>query len=104
MYEVGDVVLSHIPFTDSTDVKVRPAVILFEHRGNIVVAGVTSNEKMDGVPISRAEGLPFDSIIKTNYLFTITAPAIQKRLLKLSNTKRKDLHAALVKHLNSLQH
>lgn len=102
MYEVGDVVLSRIPFTDSSQVKVRPAVVLYEKYGNFVVAGITSNEKMHGVFLSHSDGLPFDSIIKTNYLFTITEMSITKRLIKLSDEKRRELHSVLLGHLKPL--
>ncbi|MFH0970786.1 MAG: type II toxin-antitoxin system PemK/MazF family toxin [Candidatus Diapherotrites archaeon] len=102
MYEAGDVVLSHIPFTDSAQIKVRPALILYEYYGNFVVAGITSNEKMHGVPVSTSEGLPFDSIIKTNYIFSVTAHSIEKRLIKLSNAKCKEVYRALITHLRHL--
>ncbi len=102
MYNVGDVVLSVIPFTDSSQVKIRPAVILYEKHGNFVVAGVTSNERMDGVSLTQKEGLPFDSIIKTNYIFTITKIGIKRKLTQLSRVKRAELHTALTHHLEGL--
>jgi mRNA interferase MazF len=42
----GDVIIASVQFTDTAEVKVRPAVVLFEEYGNVVVAGVTSNLKM----------------------------------------------------------
>ena len=49
MYEPGDVVLAQIQFTDTFEIKKRPAVVLFEEFGNFVVAGITSNLKMEGI-------------------------------------------------------
>ena len=49
MYRLGTVVLAEIQFADSPEIKTRPAVILFEEYGNIVVAGITSNLKMGGI-------------------------------------------------------
>ena len=50
MPKPGDVILATVQFTDTDEVKVRPAVVLFEELGNVVVAGVTSNPRMKGIP------------------------------------------------------
>ena len=52
MYSSGDVVLTNIQFTDSFEIKKRPCVVLFEELGNVVVAGVTSNKGMQGIPLT----------------------------------------------------
>ena len=44
----GQVIIARVQFADSGEVKLRPAVVLFEELGNIVVAGITSNLKMKG--------------------------------------------------------
>ena len=49
MFKPGDVVLARIQFTDTYEIKTRPAVVLFEEFGNVVVAGITSNPNMKGV-------------------------------------------------------
>lgn len=41
MPKSGDVILATVQFTDTDEVKIRPAVVLFEELGNVVVAGVT---------------------------------------------------------------
>ena len=41
----GDVVIVHVQFADSREIKLRPALVLFEELGDIVVAGITSNLK-----------------------------------------------------------
>ena len=56
MHNPGDVVLAHIQFADTFAVKKRPALVLFEEYGNIVVAGITSNIEMQGIPLSKKEG------------------------------------------------
>lgn len=61
------------------DVKTRPAVVLFEQHRNIVIAGITSNLKMKGIPLSRSEGAIKDSVIKMNYIFTISDARARKR-------------------------
>jgi mRNA interferase MazF len=55
MPKPGDVILASVQFTDTAEVKVRPAVVLFEEYGNVVVAGVTSNLKMRGIPLTKVK-------------------------------------------------
>ena len=59
-------------FTDTAEVKTRPAVVLFEELGNVVIAGITSNLKMKGIPLTKSEGAIKESVIKLNYIFTIS--------------------------------
>ncbi len=101
MFEAGDVVLAKVQFTDTFDVKVRPAVILFEEFGNIVVAGITSNTKKDGIKLSKEEGAIKDSVIKLNYIFTISKLMTEKRLFSLSKEKKKIIFDEIVKRLHS---
>lgn len=99
MRKTGDVILAQIQFTDTFEIKTRPAVVLFEEHGNIVVAGVTSNLKMEGIPLAKKEGAFRDSIIKINYIFTISDKMIKKHLFSLSEEKKKILISELVKRL-----
>ena len=89
MYEFGDVILTEIIFTDQNIVKKRPALVLFEEHDNIIVAGITSNLKMQGINLSTDEGAIRESIIKTNYLFTVSKSIIARKLFKLSNEKKQ---------------
>jgi mRNA interferase MazF len=41
----GDVILVQITFVEINESKKRPAVVLFQELGNLVVAGITSNVK-----------------------------------------------------------
>jgi mRNA interferase MazF len=103
MFEPGDVILAFVPFSDSTQAKQRPAVVLFEELGNIVVAGITSNPKMKGIPLTVKEGAVVDSVIKTNYIFTVSREMVAKRLFSLSGEKKKALHGALAARLKPLK-
>jgi len=98
----GDVVLAQVQFTDTFEVKKRPAVVLFEEFGNVVIAGITSNPGMKGVPLTKKEGAVKESVIKTNYIFTITEAAITKKLFSLNRERKRELYQALVKHLSGL--
>ena len=99
MHKLGDVVLAQVQFTDTFEVKKRPSVVLFEEYGNVVVAGVTSNTEMRGIPLTKREGAVRDSIIKLNYIFTVSEKMIEKLLFRLSAEKRQLLVSELIKRL-----
>lgn len=99
MHKLGSIVLAEVQFTDTFEIKKRPAVVLFEELGNIVVAGITSNTEMEGIPLSKKEGAVKDSIIKLNYIFTISEKMIKKELFSLSIEKKKFLVSELIKRL-----
>ena len=80
MLKSGDVILAQIQFTDTFEIKRRPALVLFEEFDNVVVAGITSNLEMKGVPLKKEEGAVKDSVIKLNYIFTVSKTMISKTL------------------------
>ncbi|MCX6748252.1 MAG: type II toxin-antitoxin system PemK/MazF family toxin [Candidatus Pacearchaeota archaeon] len=89
MYNFGDVVLASIQFTDTFEIKKRPALVLFEEQGNVVVAGITSNLEMKGILLTKKEGAIKDSIIKLNYIFTISEKMVEKFLFRINEEKKK---------------
>jgi len=97
--KLGDVVLVEVPFTDSAQVKLRPALVLFEEFNNVVVAGITSNRNMKGIVITEQEGLLTDSVIKINYIFTVAGQKIRKLLVSLSEEKRDSVRREIGKKL-----
>ena len=99
MPKLGDVVLATVQFTDTFETKKRPAVVLFAEYGNVVVAGITSNTEMDGIPLTQKEGAMKDSIIKVNYIFTISEKMIEKHLFSLTPEKKKMLVSEIMKRL-----
>jgi mRNA interferase MazF len=102
MLKSGDVILASVQFTDTNEVKVRPAVVLFEELGNVVVAGVTSNPKMKGIPLTKSEGAIKDSVIKLNYIFTISNEMVSKVIFQLSQEKKTIIYKELNKKLSGL--
>ena len=102
MPSAGDVILALVQFTDTGEIKKRPAVVLFQEYDNIIVAGVTSNLKMVGIPLSKKEGAIKESIIKLNYIFTISKILVSKILFSLSPEKRKTLYNELIKKFSVL--
>ncbi|HLH86537.1 MAG TPA: type II toxin-antitoxin system PemK/MazF family toxin [Thermoplasmataceae archaeon] len=103
MPEPGDVILVRVKFTDSDESKIRPALILFEDFGNIIIAGITTNTRMSGISISKSEGAAQDSVIKLNYIFTITNAAVIKTVFRLTSEKRSLVFDEFMKKLSVLK-
>ena len=103
MAKAGDVVLAYVQFTDTFEVKKRPAIILFKEYGNVVVAGVTSNLSMEGIPLTKSDGAIKESVIKPNYIFTISGEMVEKTLFSLPEKKKRQLFDALLARLGPLK-
>jgi len=100
MPKSGDVIIAQIQFTDTFEIKKRPALVLFEELDNVVVAGITSNLEMKGIPLSKEEGALKDSVIKLNYIFTVSKAMISKTLFHLKKDKKKIVYNELIKRLD----
>ncbi|HJX06320.1 MAG TPA: type II toxin-antitoxin system PemK/MazF family toxin, partial [Candidatus Nanoarchaeia archaeon] len=92
-----------VQFTDTFEIKKRPALILFSELGNIVVAGITSNTEMKGISLTRKEGAIKDSVIKFNYIFTVSEAMVEKVLFHLSREKKKAVFDGIVEKLKELR-
>ncbi len=103
MPNAGEVVLAKIQFTDTFEIKKRPALVLFEEFDNVVVAGITSNLEMKGISLTKKEGAIKDSIIKLNYIFTVSKVMIEKALFSLSKEKKKQVFDGLIEKLKDLK-
>ncbi len=102
MHKPGDVILTTIQFTDTLETKTRPGLVLFEEFGNIVVAGITSNPAMQGIPLTKEEGSVKDSVIKLNYIFTVSSMLVKKKLFELTRQKKQLVHKQLSRRLGGL--
>ncbi len=103
MLKAGDVIVASVQFADSNEVKTRPAVVLLEELGNVVIAGVTSNLKMKGIPLTKSEGALKDSVIKLNYIFTISEEMVSKVIFHLNEEKKQLIFDELTKKLSGLK-
>lgn len=89
MLNFGEVIIAEVQYTDTFEIKTRPAVVLYEEFGNVVAAAITSNPKMKGISLSKEEGAVSDSVIKLNYIFTIKEDMIKKFLFRISKEKKE---------------
>jgi len=99
MYNFGDIILAEVQFTDTFEVKIRPALVLFEEQGNIVVSGITSNTQMKGIPLTKKDGAQKESIIKINYIFTISEKMAKRFLFHLPKDKKEIIKKEISKRL-----
>ncbi len=102
-FKPGDVIVANVQFVDSAEIKRRPAFVLFEELGSVVAAGVTSNVGMKGIPLSRDEGMIKDSVIKLNYIFTVSEDLIISRLFSATQGKRRLVFEELNKRMAGLR-
>lgn len=100
MYQQGDIVLMPFPFSDLSQSKRRPAVILSKNGINgkdLIAAQITSISRLDSfsfpLPVSTViDPLPETSEVRINKLFTVDSSLIVK---KISRLKRDSLEQLL---------
>jgi mRNA interferase MazF len=93
MYSSGEIVLISFPFTNLTDAKIRPALVISELKEDIIVVGIFSkipdileeswfliNEED---PWFKQTGLKKTSVIKTGKIAVIHNSIVRKKLGKL---------------------
>ena len=100
MHKFGEVILANVQYTDTFEIKKRPAFVLFEELGNVVVAGITSNLQMKGISLTKKEGAIKDSVIKLNYIFTISEKMIERILFSIFKEKRDLIKKEFLKKLD----
>ena len=100
MFNFGDIIIAEVQYTDTFEIKKRPALVLFEEYGNVIIMGVTTNPNMKGIPLTKKEGAIENSIIKLNYIFTISEKMVKKFLFSISKEKKDLIKAELMKKLN----
>lgn len=97
MYEQGEIVIVPFPFSDLSNVKQRPVLILSKDSDNnlsddIITCGITSNLKdvkysvlIDNKNLERGD-IPTKSRIKIDKLFTLNKSIIRKRTAKINGS------------------
>ena len=95
MYEQGEIVVVPFPFSDLSNIKQRPVLVLSKNARNkisddIITCGITSRLKdakcsvlIDNANLERGE-IPDKSRIKIDKLFTLEKSIIKKRVAKIN--------------------
>jgi len=106
-YSQGEVVIVPFPFSDLSDQKLRPALVLLDQSGSdLVLCQITSQAAGDSLAISLgnhdfAQGsLRLESKIRPDKLFTFQRTMVRYRCGKLNPNKTKEVVASLVRLLN----
>jgi len=99
----GDVVVLNFPFSDLSQTKRRPALVIATLRGDdVILCQITSQARADeySVRLGSADfvsgGLNRSSSIRPNRLFTADADIIVYRAGRVSETKLKDIVDRLI--------
>ena len=102
-----DIILMPFPFTDLSQIKRRPGMIISNHEYNsnnedVICCAITSNPKNydESIEIANEDldsgNLQYESRIKPTKIFTLHKGMILKKLAKLNINKSKEI----VKNLN----
>ncbi len=107
-YEQGEIVLIPYPFSDLSNIKQRPVLILSNNSYNsktedIIVCGITSNIKESEYSVllnnkDLIEGnLPIKSRIKADKLFTLKNSLVKKKIGKVDNNILEKVNEEILK-------
>ena len=104
----GDVVTIPFPFTDLSSNKKRPAFVVADlHGDDIIVCQITSKAKSDSIALQlNAEdfisgGLPVDSFIRPNKIFTADKNIILSTAGHLTEMKIREVINAIISVISS---
>jgi mRNA interferase MazF len=104
----GDIVIIPFPFTDLSGNKKRPAFVVVDLPGDdIIVCQITSKSKFDSLALSLGAhdfisgGLPVDSFIRPNKIFTADKNIIHSVAGHLSENKIRYTLNAVIRIISS---
>ena len=99
----GDLVVLPFPYTDFSNVKKRPAIVIAALKGdNVILAQITTNRRNDEdiISLTRKDfasgSLSSDSFIIASLIFTVDSSRIEYRAGKIKPEKIKEVEKKLV--------
>ena len=102
----GDVVVVNFPFTDLSEVKRRPALVLkVVDNEDLILCQITSRFKQDrfSIPLSSDDflsgSLPKESFIRPNRIFTLHKDLILKKAGEIKTKKLVNVIAEIISFL-----
>ena len=89
-FKKGEIVLVKFPFTDLSDSKLRPALVLYDSGSDVIVAFISSVMRERGenevkVLKSEVNGLKVDSIIRVDKIATLSKGLIAGKIGELED-------------------
>lgn len=108
----GKIVLVPFPFTDLTAAKLRPALVLYEGKSDVVLSFISSKLSArssdtdiiitsDSIGFTKS-GLKVDSVIKLDKIATVLKELIIGELGELDNILKKEVKQKLTKMISHL--
>lgn len=105
IFEKGDIVSVHFPFTDGTSAKRRPALVLTNSiqnpDGDLILMQITSKYSSNGfsIPLNDIDSqppLPLKSYLKLYKIFTLDKQLVIKKLSKITMNKYSEVIDSLI--------
>jgi len=108
IFAKGDVIVAPLDFSDLSNFKRRPALVIATPRGlDPILCMITSRGRGDGydVAITKADfesgGLRADSFVRTCHLFSIDEGVIEYQVGQLKDQRVKEVIAKIIALLNA---
>lgn len=108
IFAKGDVVVAPLDFSDFSNFKRRPALVIATPKGvDPILCMITSRGRGDGhdVVITKADfdsgALRIDSFVRACHLFSIDESIIEYQVGKLNDAKVKEVTAKIIALLNA---
>ena len=98
---VGDVVLTPFPFTDMSQAKIRPAVVVaYGGMDDWIICQITSTRRQDiQIALTQVDfvegGLRIDSWVRPNRITTLNEGVFRRTLGRLSDEKQAEIAEAV---------
>lgn len=111
MLKQGDIVIVKFPFTDGSEFKKRPALIISNNlvnvTGEFLLIQITSKKHKDKLSLTitkndRLVDLPLKSYIRTHKIFTVNESLILSKLSSVTSTFLKNV-VSRINHLIELE-
>ena len=90
-YVFGDIILTNLPYVDIKGSKLRPNLVLFQDKRNVIISKISSKKSTSGILLNRYDGVKIESIIKLDTIFTIDCKDIERKLFELNSSKKKEV-------------
>lgn len=107
-YQFGDVVIIEFPFTDGSNTKKRPALVLFhdQHSSELLVARITSRIYQTDYDVEieqwRQSNLLLRSCVRLSKLATLHTDILYKKLGELSESDIRNIKDVIKTSIQNL--
>ncbi|SDF66298.1 mRNA interferase MazF [Methanolobus vulcani] len=103
-WKKGSIVVIPFPFTDLTNTKKRPALVIADLEGEDVILSqiTTSSNRQDEYAVTLSEtdldegSLRVESLIRTNKIFTAAEDLIEYKVAKINAAKMEEVQNKLI--------